>query len=246
MNKIIKKIRKRSRCARSKKGATLVELVAVIAILAIISSSCLSGMFAMTKVAAHGNMVSQSQRTCAVLNQQLSVYANTATELEVYSSQPTFTKYDSSTNPDGFMNAQSGCGDKVDMFVYADSSRDNTIVFASFDPTSTGVGGYNVKKITTIENVKQVDFKLKRLNITPGTDKYLLEFTITTIYGTQLKPYNYRIDSGVVLNNFTSTSTFNGLSLDNVLSITTKNGATAASANHLRIRTTNRDNVDRG
>lgn len=245
MNKIIKKIRKRSRCARSKKGSTLVELVAVIAILAIISSSCLSGMFAMTKVAAHGNMVSQSQRTCSVLNQQLSVYANTATALEGYTSMPTFTKYDSS-NTGGFMNAKMGCGDKVDMFIYADSTRDNTIVFAAFDPTSTGVGGYNVKKITTIENVKQVDFKLKKLNLTSGGNKYLLEFTITTIYGTQLKPYNYRIDSGIVLNNFTSTSNFTNLSLDGVFSITTKNGATAASPNHLRIRTTNRDNVNRG
>lgn len=246
MNKIIKKIRKRSRCARSKKGSTLVELVAVIAILAIISSSCLSGMFAMTKVAAHGNMVSQSQRTCAVLNQQLSVYANTATALEGYTSMPTFTKYDPATNPNGFMNAKMGCGDKVDMFIYADSARDNTIVFATFDPTSSGIGGYNVKKITTVENVKQVDFKLKKLNLTTGGNKYLLEFTITTIYGTQSKPYNYRIDSGVVLNNFISTSTFDGLTLDSVFSITTKNGATAASPNHLRIRTTNRDNVNRG
>lgn len=245
MNKIIKKIRKRSRCARSKKGSTLVELVAVIAILAIISSSCLSGMFAMTKVAAHGNMVSQSQRTCSVLNQQLSVYANTATALEGYTSLPTFTKYDSS-NTGGFMNAKMGCGDKVDMFIYADSSRDNTIVFAAYDPTSTGVGGYNVKKITTVENVKQVDFKLKKLNLTTGGNKYLLEFAITTIYGTQSKPYNYRIDSGVVLNNFTGTSKFDGLTLDSVFSITTKNGATAASPNHLRIRTTNRDNVHRG
>lgn len=246
MNKIFKKIRKRSRCARSKRGSTLVELIAVIAILAIISSSCLSGMFAMTKVAAHGNMVSQSQRTCAVLNQQLSVYANTATALEGYTSLPTFTKYDSATNPNGFMNAKMGCGDKVDMFIYADSASDNTIVFATFNPTSSGVGGYNVKKITTVENVKQVDFKLKKLNLTTGGNKYLLEFTITTIYGTQSKPYSYQIDSGVVLNNFTSSSKFDGLSLDNVFSITTKNATTAASENHLRIRTTNRDNVNRG
>ncbi|MGN0558528.1 MAG: type II secretion system protein [Acutalibacteraceae bacterium] len=246
MNKIIKRLRKRSRPARSKRGSTLVELVAVIAILAIISSSCLSGMFAMTKVAAHGNMVSQSQRTCAVLNQQISVYANTATQLEAYTSKPTFTKYDSGTHPDGFMNAKLSCGDKVDMFVYADSSRDNTIVFASFDPTSASVSGYNVKEITTVENVKQVDFKLKRLNIAPGTDKYLLEFTITTIYGTQSKPYSYQIDSGVVLNNFTSSSKFDGLSLNNVFSITTKNATTAASTNHLRLRTTNRESVNRG
>ena len=241
----MKKLTKRNikhysrRYAKSKAGSTLIELIAVIAILAITSSSCLSAMFAMVDVAKRGQQISESQRICALLGEQFSLYGNTAKEMQNYNST-TFPGYHA--YPSGFMDATNGYGDYVDYFVSASSTQDSTIVFSRFDTTNPS--GYGEKSITTIDGVKEISFEVSSFECydapgsTPGAtpstvDKFILRYTITTIY-------DYTITGGVVMNNVDSPiGTFTNVT------ITTKTDTIAANDTKIRIRSTNRELVDR-
>ena len=244
MKKITKeKIRHYStRYAKSKAGTTLVELVAVIAILAITSGSCVGAMFAMVDVAKRGQQVSESQRICALLGEQFLLYGNTASFAQSYTSAPSLTAYDPTTNPAGFMDANNGRGEYNEFFVSASTTKDCTIQFQRFDST---LSPYGMDNITTIDNIKKIDFTVDELAL-PDTSKgkkYVLEYTITT-------SYDYEISGGVVLNNTVSgadivdigggpTGSFS------IIADHSDPNYSASSGNMLRIRSTDRGKVNR-
>lgn len=249
------------RYAKSKTGTSLVELIAVIAILAITSSSCLSAMFAMVDVSKRGQQVSESQRICALLGEQFLLYGNTAVEVAAYYDSPTtpspgdprihfngYHAYDSVSNIYGFMdamNTSADYGDFNDFFVTASTTQKSTIVFSRFDTTLPLSHG--PKTITSIEGVEKIDFEILPFECFYNPDqpsdvvtKYILRYTILTVYG-------YEITGGVVMNN-----TIDGVTIpafDNVSIVTDPDLDDGVSPTNsdtiLRIRSTNRQDVDR-
>lgn len=246
MKKITKKnIRHYSRrYVKSKAGTTLIELIAVIAILAITSSSCLSAMFSMVQVSERGQQISEAQRICALLGEQFSLYGNTACQLESYVALPALKAYPAHAN--GFMDAQNTSadhGDYCDYFIRPSQTQNSTIEFSRFDTTMPG--GYGLKKITTIEGVKEIVFDVVPLHyfdnyVTPAhtKTKYILKYKIITVY-------NYEITGGVVLNNTKDGEAISPFSHVSVKTDDNVDDATPGSKVLIRIRSTNRQDVDR-
>ena len=193
MKKFLTKYFSRSsgRFGKSRAGATLIELVAAIAILGIVSSTCLAGMFALTKLAKRGQDISEAQRMCALIGEQFAVYGNTASDLKSYSTMPTMTKY-SVTNTSGFMDCDHGIGDNIDMFIY--SPKEGTIAFSAYNAVTN-----SLDTITTVDNISKIEFSVFKLN--GVSDKFVLEYTITAKC---LNSDDYAITSAVVLNNTTT------------------------------------------
>ncbi|MEE1061116.1 MAG: type II secretion system protein [Ruminococcus sp.] len=247
MKKLTKKnIRHYSRrYLKSKSGSTLIELIAVVIILAITSSSCLSAMFSMVDVSKRGQQVSEAQRICALLGQQFSLYGNTACELESYVALPALKGYDPSTDS-GFMDAQNpsgNFGDYCDYFIRPSQTQNSTIEFSRFDTTMPG--GYGLNKITTIEGVDEIIFDVVPLNYfddytnpTHTKRKYVLKYKIITVY-------NYEITGGVVLNNTKDGESISPFSHVSVKTDDNVDDATPGSKVLIRIRSTNRQNVDK-
>ena len=139
------------RSIKAKAGATLVELVAVVCILAIMSTTCISGMFAMADVAKRGYDLSYCERTSDMISKQLSVYGNSGSDVQGYVNMPTVSAYNKTSNPGGFMDAENpsgGYGNKNDYFLYADPNVEYRLILARFDTTTSP---YQFKTVTTID-----------------------------------------------------------------------------------------------
>lgn len=211
--------------AKSKKGTTLIELVATIAILGIVSSISLGALYSMADIAKAGQKVSVSQRVCTLFSKQLSLYGRNASNIDFYSTMPSSEKYDEHSNPNGFMNKDQSCGDKIDYFIAA-GSAENSIDFLMFDSSVTPC---RYKVITTVDKIKSIEFTVKRLNLPDySIKKYMLSYSITTTE-------NYEISGGVILNNTSNASLLAGH--------TTSISSDATNADHdnvLKIRSTSR------
>lgn len=247
MNNTIKKLKKHfsKKTVKSKVGATLTELIAVVCILSIVSTTCISGLFAMADVAKRGQDLSLCERTSDMVSKQLSIYGNTANYVDSYNSKPTLEAYSETARPNGFMDADNGVGNKNDYFLYADASNNYRLILAKFDATP-GSSGYQLNTIVSIDNVKSIKFDLKQLNT--DETKYILQYTVTTV-GSNVwnkatdKRVEYTISSGVVLNNTNNSTPSIPTPLTNS-TITTKTPTTAATSTYIRIRTTSRSDVD--
>lgn len=236
------------RSIKAKAGATLVELVAVVCILAIISTTCISGMFAMADVAKRGYDLSYCERTSDMISKQLSVYGNSGSDVQGYVNMPTVSVYNETSNTGGFMDAENpsgGSGNKNDYFLYADPNVEYRLILARFDATSPP----KFKTVTTIDNVKSITFNVQKLNMSPER-KYILQYTVTTV-GTNIwdqatkKRVEYTMSSGVVLNNTNSSiPAISALIPGSNDTITMKSPSTVASSTCIRIRTSSRSDVD--
>ena len=219
------------RSIKAKAGATLVELVAVVCILAIMSTTCISGMFAMADVAKRGYDLSYCERTSDMISKQLSVYGNSGSDVQGYENMPTVSAYNETSNPGGFMdveNPSGGYGNKNDYFLYADPNVEYRLILARFDTTTSP---YQFKTVTTIDNVKSITFNVQKLNMS-AERKYILQYTVT-------------MSSGVVLNNTnSSTPAISALTPGSNDTITMKSPSTVASNTCIRIRTSSRSEVD--
>lgn len=237
------------RSIKAKAGATLVELVAVVCILAIMSTTCISGMFAMADVAKRGYDLSYCERTSDMISKQLSVYGNSGSDVQGYVNMPTVSAYNKTSNPGGFMDAENpsgGYGNKNDYFLYADPNVEYRLILARFDTTTSP---YQFKTVTTIDNVKSITFNVQKLNMS-AERKYILQYTVTTV-GTNIwdqatkKRVEYTMSSGVVLNNTnSSTPAISALTPGSNDTIKMKSPSTVASSTCIRIRTSSRSEVD--
>lgn len=235
------------RSIKAKAGATLVELVAVVCILAIMSTTCISGMFAMADVAKRGYDLSYCERTSDMISKQLSVYGNSGSDVQGYVNMPTVSAYNKTSNPGGFMDAENpsgGYGNKNDYFLYADPNVEYRLILARFDTTTSP---YQFKTVTTIDNVKSITFNVQKLNMS-AERKYILQYTVTTV-GTNIwdqatkKRVEYTMSSGVVLNNTNDSTSITELTSGND-TITMKSPSDTASNTWIRIRTSSRSKVD--
>lgn len=251
MIKSVKLIKKHfsKKSVKSKVGATLVELVAVVCILAITSMTCVSGMFAMADVAKRGQELSYCERTSDMIAKQLSIYGNTSSYVEAYSSKPAAAGYNATTNPDGFMDYDGNAstsdplafGDKNDYFLYADPNVEYRLILAKFDSTTSP---YSYKQVLAIDNVKSIKFDLKQLNT--DEKKYILQYTVTTVGKTiwdkaTSKRIEYTMSSGVVLNNTDNLHTVPEFTGEEIVM---KSPSTPAGTKCIRIRTTSRQGID--
>ena len=143
------------------------------------------------------------------------------------------------------MNTTTFYGDFNDFFVSASTTQNSTIVFSRFDTTLPS--GHGPSNITTIDGVEKIDFEVVPFecfndpdNIASTVTKYILRYKILTIYG-------YEITGGVVMNNTVDTVTIS--SFDNVSIVTDDDVTDGVSPTNsdtiLRIRSTNRQDVDR-
>ncbi len=208
---------------KRKNGSTLIELVAVIAILSIVSTACLSGMFALTKMAKRGQNISESQRICKLLGEQIMLYANTGFDVEAYTDMPSFTVYNETSNPDGFMDADNGTGPLIDIFISRDKNHDNTILFQKYNSLNN-----NLETLVSVDGIKKVEFTVEALGTT--TKKFILRYKMMTVY-------NYEITGGVVLNNTKSSQDISNIVPSGQQSFTIDTGY---STNVLQIRTTSK------
>ena len=242
MNKFTKRTKKylSKRSIKAKAGATLVELVAVVCILAITSTTCISGMFAMTDVAKRGQDLSVCERTSDMVAKQLSVYGNPASEVKSYASAPVMSI-------SAFCDSDHGLGDKNDYFIYADPNVNYRLILAKFT-TNYAHTNPQLETVVSIDNVKSISFdtqELKMFSTSTPSDKpvrYMLEYTVTTV-GDNIwdkatdKRVEYTSTSGVVMNNISSSTAATTLSSD---TIETKTPFSAASTTYIRIRTESR------
>ena len=227
--------------AKSKKGATLVELVCTIVILGIVSSISLSALYSLSQIAVKGQNISQAQRSCALISEQLAVYAKTANKLVGYDTFPSIDGYDeTSPNQEHFMDSDaSGMGNFDEFIMYAGKKK-NSIVVAKFNSSISGGGGYDINcfdVITTIDNIKSVTFKVDKLDGINTTDeKYKLEYTIVALESVHdTGEVTYEINGGFVLNNVKDDSVLYNTD------ITIGEGLSTV----FRLRSTDRDKVDR-
>ncbi len=249
MSKKIESLKKHfsKKSVKSKVGATLVELVAVVCILAITSMTCVSGMFAMADVAKRGQELSYCERTSDTISKQLSIYGNTSSYVQVYSSTPTPVGYNSDPM-NGFMDYDNHSSDPAlpygnqnDYFLYADPNIEYRLILAKFDSTTSP---YSYKPILEIDNVKSIKFDLKKLNTEES--KYILQYTVTTVGKTIWNKatsarIEYTMSSGVVLNN---TNKFHTVPEFTGEEIVMRSPSTPAGDKCIRIRTTSRQGID--
>lgn len=243
LNKLKKHLSKRS--VKNKIGSTLIELIAVVCILSIASTVSISGLFAMADIAKRGQDLSLCERTSDMISKQLSIYGNTASDVESYATEPTM-------DISSFENTDNGLGSSNDYFIYADPSVNYRLYLAKFTVDVNDVNKTDppifsnprLVNIVSIDNVKSIKFDLKKLHT--DKDKYILQYTVTTV-GSNVwdkdtdKRVEYTISSGVVLNNTNSSNTIPDLSYQ---TIATKTPLTNANSTYIRIRTTSRSGLD--
>lgn len=216
---------------KRKNGSTLIELVAVIAILSIVSTTCLSGMFALTKMAKMGQNISESQRICKLLGEQIMLYACTGSDVVAYEEMPSLNIYDEASQPGGFMDADHGTGPLIDIFISSDQENANTILFQKYNSSNN-----NLETLVSVDGIKKVDFTVDKLST--ATKKFMLRYKITTVY-------DYEITGGVVLNNTKSSQDISnivpsGEEAFSIIADPLESGFSEHNSNVLRIRTTSK------
>lgn len=242
---------------KQKSGATLVELIAVVTILAIVASACVSAMFGMVSVANKGKKLSAAEHTCSILNDEFSIYGNTATDIECYTATPALTAYSASIYPGGFKDG-TALTDLyyIDYFISA-AADEKTIEFKKFVASPSG---NSLVSVTKVDNIDSITFNVKTLQIDGAGIgyKYLFEYKINTsdynsVESKTQTTFQYEIESGVVLNNTNSSS---GITAFSDFAVYTKGSAgyndgtdptvsgPVNSNNVIRIRTTNRDLIN--
>lgn len=215
---------------KRKNGSTLIELVAVIAILSIVSATCLSGMFALTKMAKRGQDISESQRICKLLGEQILLYACTGSDAEAYEEMPAMNKYDEVSYAGGFMDADHDTGPLIDIFISRDRENANTILFQKYNSSNN-----NLETLVSVDGIKKVDFTVDKLST--ETEKFMLRYKITTVY-------DYEITGGVVLNNTESSQDISIVPSEEeaftIIADPLESGFSEHNSNVLRIRTTSK------
>lgn len=215
---------------KSKHGSTLIELIATVAILGILSTVCLSALYSVSSLFTKVNNTSLSQRTCALVQQNLAMYANSATMCKSYtrSTLPTVRGISS--------NEMQDCDDpnnttKTPVCQYNDyiirAKSDGVIEIAKFDATLSPNGFTTVTKLS---DVKEIQFKVVQLS---SSDGFILTYKITTTT-------DYVIDGGTVLNNYLA-----GVSYPSVDMTISTDASDSNYDNVLNITSTSRLNVTR-
>lgn len=230
-----KAIKRLSKNIRSKRGATLVELIATVAILSIVASLSLQAIIVAAEESQRVKIISESQRAISLIEQQINTYARNATRIDMvtYNVPSTgninnaITSYVNDRNLDG----DPFHDDEVDESRHTKDDDGDYILYWSGEGATANSKGFNVtlakfdkdeitsnkfKKIIHVDNIKELNFKLRRLQSDNGrttNHSYVLDYTLISPTGFEIIDQTvdstgasansgaYSVFSGVVLNN---------------------------------------------
>lgn len=240
MNKLLKTeaMKRLTKGAKSKRGATLIELVATVAILSIIASLSFEAMFIAAEEFRRVRSISESERSIALFQDNLNLYAKNAVDVELVKNSDKV--YGSATTIDdviwqyiferGSIPTKEPLQDAmftdehqyIDLFVYR--SGDFTYAIGKYE-----YGSSKLRKLVEIENIKEINFVLKKLGSSFSdmtTESYILDYAVVSPTNFEIVAADkHSVASGEVIdkNNYSnkegSYSVMSGVVLNNITGI---------------------------
>lgn len=186
--------------AKTKRGATLIELIATVAILSIVASLSLEAMFIAGEEYRRVAKVAECERSISLMQENLNLYVKNAKDIRFVdnSADPTATFsntiddyfHDRATEGDPLQDAENQTTDDyIDLILYRSGPFQYTL--AKFK--KVGVAGVGVtvswEPILVINNIKEMNFSMKELTSSfnaPGSISYLFDYAIMSPTGFEM------------------------------------------------------------
>lgn len=222
-------IRRIGKKAKSKRGATLVELIATVAILAIVSSLSFQAIFIASEEYQRATKISECQRSVSLMQRNLDKYIKTAVKVKFESSSSATNITDainefvttSNTSLDAddkLQDADNSASDKYCdyiLFAYvADPTNAPTALSFRLSKYTKCAGSNSFKPIFTVDNIKEMNFKLKLMASSPNS--VFFDYTMNSMTNFEIinksidnnlaDKSDYSVAAGSVMNNITDTS----------------------------------------